>query len=578
MTETTGTTKFRYLESILEPRARWLLIISVLFPAAILLFYYNQNATYVPIKYVLITSALCMIITAVFWFLAVRILRHVLAASVFCLMMWIGVFFASLAHAMIGTFLGHIGVFYFFWMLISAGLVFILRKTRTKGTVSFILCAFITVFFLMSAVSAVFVMLFGFSAKKPEMKTEFFVESTVSPQPNVYWIHCDGMLSFSVIDKYFGDSQDEFREELRKRGFDVNETANFEANHDTTVAVPALLCPFFYDTYLSDVINDPESDHRALAKKTQSVLKEVRLNNETINAFTAAGYDTNTVALMDQFFFPTTDSFYFPLDTVGCGHFTRCIYLKYPYKLAKLPRLSQEEAIECINIAEANTFMLSFFRPGVTLFGFDTTSPEAVFSSYSSSAELVGPVISDEKMSEIFLGGDASVSHAYFAQALAHILNAPPKDKPQFNMFMSLMFHDPYIFDENGNYLESFLLEDATNYHGQHVYAAKVLINMVDMILEKDPDAVIILQADHGMNAHEEWELDLSFGEGHYDLLELRNATMSAIRVPEKYRNGEEEFAMRTPLNISRYIVNNFVGRNYEYIEEDPPRITSSDT
>lgn len=41
---------------------------------------------------------------------------------------------------------------------------------------------------------------------------------------------------------------------------------------------------------------------------------------------------------------------------------------------------------------------------------------------------------------------------------------------------------------------------------------------------------------------------------------------MSAIRVPEKYQTGEEHYAMENPLNISRYLVNSFVGRNYEYL------------
>ena len=34
----------------------------------------------------------------------------------------------------------------------------------------------------------------------------------------------------------------------------------------------------------------------------------------------------------------------------------------------------------------------------------------------------------------------------------------------------------------------------------------------------------------------------------------------------KKYRNGEEE-VLSNPLNISRYLVNNFIGDNYEYID-----------
>ena len=35
--------------------------------------------------------------------------------------------------------------------------------------------------------------------------------------------------------------------------------------------------------------------------------------------------------------------------------------------------------------------------------------------------------------------------------------------------------------------------------------------------------------------------------------------------IPDKYKNGDEIY-LNNPLNISRYIVNNYVGKNYEYI------------
>ncbi|MBQ9582101.1 MAG: hypothetical protein IJR21_07005, partial [Synergistaceae bacterium] len=48
---------------------------------------------------------------------------------------------------------------------------------------------------------------------------------------------------------------------------------------------------------------------------------------------------------------------------------------------------------------------------------------------------------------------------------------------------------------------------------------------------------------------------------------ELWNSTMSAIRVPDKFKTGEEHYALNNPLNITRYLVNNFVGaNNYEYL------------
>ncbi|NLW88199.1 MAG: hypothetical protein GXY43_00510 [Clostridiaceae bacterium] len=567
-----------FRDNISEPRVLWLLATGALFPPAILLFYYNQNSTYFPVLYVLIPSVLCVVLTAAFWLLGVRIFRRALAVTVFCLMIWFGIFVESLAHEKIADLFFHVAVFFCFWILMSGILAYVLRSIPNDGKFSLLLCSFFSVFFLMSAVSCTYITVTGSLSPKPEIKTDFIVEHRTDDRPNVYWIHCDGMLSVSAVEKYFGDPQDDFCEALRERSFLINETASFEARHKTTIAVPALMCPFFYDTRLKEMIDDPAFDTLTIHNQAEAILTDVRLNNELIDAFSSAGYDTNTVALMDQHFFPTTDSFYFPLDTIGCGHFTRCIALQYPYTLARLPQLSKEKAMKSIHASEAGVFMLSFFRPGTMLFGLDPGSPDALFPALPSYAEPVDPILTNEEIDALFMGGNASISHAYFAQALSYILNDSKENAPSFNMLMSVMFHDPYLFDANGNRKESFLLEDAKNYHDQHVYFSKVLIRMIDMILEKDPDAVIILQADHGMNTHYDWELDFSFGKGGYDLLELRNSTMSAIRIPEKHRNGEEIYTMITPLNLSRYLVNRFVGQNYAYLETNNPVTTVSDT
>ena len=42
---------------------------------------------------------------------------------------------------------------------------------------------------------------------------------------------------------------------------------------------------------------------------------------------------------------------------------------------------------------------------------------------------------------------------------------------------------------------------------------------------------------------------------------------MNAVYIPEKYQNGDEKY-LSNPLNISRYLVNNFVGDNYTYLED----------
>ncbi len=558
----------RFREIMAERRSRWLLGISVLFPASVLLFYYTQNSTYVPIEYVLLTSGLCAVVSALLWFAALWMLKNPLAASFLCLMLWSVAFIESLLHEVIGDIFRPVAVYYVLFIALAFAAAYLLRRFKVSSPFSLLLCAFVTVFFLISAVNAVISSVTQLNATKAAIKTDYVVDVDIGERPSVYWIHCDGMLSFDAVEKYFGDSQDAFLEELSKRDFLINESANFEACQNTTVALPALMCPDFYDARLSGILADREKAYdEVFTNEFQAILKDARLHNETINAFIAAGYETNTVALMDYYFFPTTDTFYFPLDSEGVGHFTNDIYYRYPYRLARMDQLSEKDAMKSIYISETAVFMQSFFRPAAPLFGYSDADSTMPFASYLPVAETLNDVLSEAELREILIGTEAAISHSYFINALAIILEEAPEDRPQFNVLMNLMYHYPYVFDENGDRPDSTSLDNPRDYYRQHVYYSKVLINIIDMILTEDPDAVIVLQSDHGLNAYLEADLDKAFVGDGYVSSELINWVMSAIRVPSNYRDGEELHAIQSPLNMSRYIINRFVGENYEYVE-----------
>ena len=562
----------RFRELVSDPGARWLMLVSALIPASVLLFFLSQNSTYASFRYVLLTAGICVVITAILWLCVLALLRNPLAATLFFLLLWTGVFFESQLHLIIIRMFRHVGLFYVFWFLMAFALAYLLRKLNAKGPFSFLLCAFITVFFSISAVNTAISFVSGLNTEKAAIKTDFIVSDDISDRPNVYWIHCDGMMSFDAIEKYFDDRQDGFRDALTKRDFLINEEACVPGCATTTVAVPALMSPNFYDQYLSELLADPDTAaQKTLSDKAQGLLRDARLNNETFQAFTSAGYSTYTVALLDQYFFPTTDAFYYPVDPEAVGAFTYSIYHASPFVLAKMDKLTAKQAEAVIEVSENNTFMNSFFRPGANLFGSKKIRPGALFGDYATDTDFLAPSLSDDRLREIFLGSEpAALQHSYFVDAIEKIRIEAPQNQPRFTLLMSLMFHYPYVFDANGNRPSSISVADAKNYYGQHVFYSKVLVNVIDMILADDPDAVIILQADHAMNTHYDSELDESFGIGQYDSVDLRSSMMSAIRVPEKYRNGEEVYALENPLNMSRYIVNRFVGRNYEYLEHGP--------
>jgi len=89
-------------------------------------------------------------------------------------------------------------------------------------------------------------------------------------------------------------------------------------------------------------------------------------------------------------------------------------------------------------------------------------------------------------------------------------------------------------------------------------------MNLVDMVLARDPQAVIVLQADHGLHLVQKERMmsDLSITEEELD--HLYNGVFSAVRIPEPYGKLDAPLA---PLNISRELVNRFVGENYDYLE-----------
>jgi hypothetical protein len=152
------------------------------------------------------------------------------------------------------------------------------------------------------------------------------------------------------------------------------------------------------------------------------------------------------------------------------------------------------------------------------------------------------------------------------ADCLYDIFELP---SPKFSTIFFDMPHRPFIFDKYGNYN----LEDANNpfrYPAHHKFSANTLLKYIDLILENDPNAVIILQADHGLHG---LPVDLTMDEitrifncTEEEAVALWNQVMCAIRLPNELTTEETIKILSDPRNISRFLINNFVGENYDYI------------
>ena len=112
-------------------------------------------------------------------------------------------------------------------------------------------------------------------------------------------------------------------------------------------------------------------------------------------------------------------------------------------------------------------------------------------------------------------------------------------------------------------------LYETVDYTAVHLYPAAYkriterILYVVDSVLETDPNTVIVLQSDHGFHNAYTQQFMLDEGYSIEQVLELIHSVFSAVRIPPQYGGLEAPLA---PLNISRELVNRFVGENYELL------------
>ena len=116
-----------------------------------------------------------------------------------------------------------------------------------------------------------------------------------------------------------------------------------------------------------------------------------------------------------------------------------------------------------------------------------------------------------------------------------------------------------------GNEINEIYGLNTNFYLGNYIYSNKLLIELLEYIRDNDEDAVIIVQSDHGIHLLEDEEIMAQLSITKEEVQDIRNSVISAFYIPQEYRNGDEDY-LDNPLNISRYLVNNYVGENYEYM------------
>lgn len=152
---------------------------------------------------------------------------------------------------------------------------------------------------------------------------------------------------------------------------------------------------------------------------------------------------------------------------------------------------------------------------------------------------------------------------------LSSILNnlgrLPKTDKPKFVFAHIPAPHEPYVFDKNGQKLESpdfeSFGEKNQRYCDYIVWLNGKLVSTINDILDDTSgSAVIILQADHGSNSY-----PLAGDSSQVGLVE-KLAILNAYYFPDKIY--DKLYDKITPVNSFRVIFNQYFGAKLEMFED----------
>jgi hypothetical protein len=352
----------------------------------------------------------------------------------------------------------------------------------------------------------------------------------------------DGMLGFKVMEHLFNDSQLEFTDQLTERGFIINRDAQYEALHSTFYCIPALMCPTYYDTYFVPMLKR-EKNMRDNELKETSML--ARVNNELILAFIKKGYQTSSIinTYSSLYYFSPNVLYLNKQKIINKQKMDITVHKKFD-KLYSLFSLFNSITLLGKFVFVSNTFINQYIKKNF----------------FSDIQELSSQ---PRNILKSFYGESYQGNDKWYLNALVDNMNHLG---PKLIIIHDLKTHVPYIYNKQGKKIKQNIAEPY-NYPSQHYFASTIVISYIDFILNVDPEAIIILQSDHGLHNNKTRQLLISkYGKTDEDVRLMQNQTISAIRIPQRWGGLEQPI---DPPNITRLLVNRFVGENYEILASE---------
>lgn len=382
-----------------------------------------------------------------------------------------------------------------------------------------------------------------------QIRRNFHLDETL-PKPDIYWFHMDGTVTLNTAEYYLDVPSNESRDRLLDLGFIINEDAELIPGA-TVQALPSLLSPDFYDSYLNEVFEGASNLFRgerqslfssAIERDDISIADDLAPYPELFHEFLEANYTITTIAGYNPVVFPLIDQFY--------NIFTD----DYPFAIED-GYFQRHFLIDAVELVELLSLMTPVPGRLVSTIAGDNNIEWRSIPNYENEID---------RLTETTL----NLHHERLLyRALIDSLNTSSPSIPNLS-YITLNFTHGSAWgwwNENESFSEYPHLHPVELYPDAHEYTLIVMFNMIDMILEQKPDAVIIIQADHGMHLAETQQALLEAGFTEEEALRLFNSTISAVRIPERYGGLDEPL---DPLNITRELVNRFVGENYQLLDQ----------
>jgi len=138
----------------------------------------------------------------------------------------------------------------------------------------------------------------------------------------------------------------------------------------------------------------------------------------------------------------------------------------------------------------------------------------------------------------------------------------------QFTFAYFTFPHLPWVVDEFGRRISEAEWENWQNsniYLGQLKYTSKKILETVDQIIKANPDAIIIIQSDHGFRQQSHLRL---LYEKEIEDMELEMKYQRNILNAVYYKGERINIESLSGINTLILVINNHFGLNYELLEQ----------